>query len=47
MNRALAGAIGEENGAVDIEENELHDRVSKRPLMIETAPTNCHGVGVS
>src|SRR5262249_23718271 len=47
MDRPLPGAVGEQDGSVDVEENELHDRVSKSPVMIEMAPTICHPFGTS
>jgi hypothetical protein len=47
MDGALAGTVRQENGAIDVEENELHGRVSNKPLMMETAPRICQGVGVS
>jgi len=47
MNRALPCTVGEQDGAVNVKENELHIRVSKSPLMMLAAPTPCHGVGDS
>src|SRR3954469_24494711 len=47
MNGAFPRTVGEENGSVDVEEHELHERVRRRPDMIDIAPTICHGVGVS
>src|SRR5215207_120416 len=47
VDGALAGAIGQQNGSVDVEENELHIRVSKSPPMMQAAPIPCHDVGVS
>jgi hypothetical protein len=47
VNGSLAGTIGEKDGSVDVEEDELHVRVRSRPDMIDSAPTPCQTVGVS
>ena len=47
MDRALSGARGQENGSVDVEEDELHIRVNTSPLMMHAAPMACHTLGVS
>jgi len=47
MNGSFARAGSEENGSVDIEEDQLHIRVNKSPLMMLAAPMHCQTVGVS
>src|SRR6185437_589171 len=44
---ATAGAISPEKRAVNVEENELHERVRRTPAMMVTAPNPCQSVGTS
>jgi hypothetical protein len=49
--RALHGptarAVGQQDRSVDVEQDESHVRVSKRPVMMHAMPIPCHTVGVS
>src|SRR5581483_11818308 len=47
VNRAAARAVGEQDRAVDVKQNELHVRVSTRPPRMPAAPTPCQMVGTS
>src|SRR5205085_2504226 len=47
IDGAAPRAIREQQRTVDVEQHELHVRVSNRPEVIDAAPTPCHTVGNS